>query len=253
MPLQTEPLWPQIHDYLAEVGAAKNVDQFASLVLTGIGRLIPFDTNGVFGVIDAAGIASIRCTVAEPGKWISRFNQYYWRLLPEIGLKSVQTGIINWRDYRSTEYVTDFLKPQGIWYSIGAICLGRSEHSTGWLVLHRSKSGPVFDEHDKFILDVIQPHLSNLYNLYVKLAASSQTSRDADDLKAEYQRLTKREAEVAALLCKGFNTELIGSLLVISPRTVHKHIENIFEKLRVTSRQELLVKLIGMKPGNQFQ
>lgn len=191
------------------------------------------------------GTPRIQNTVAELGKWAGLFHEYYWKQLPEIGLDTMQTGIIHWNNYRSTEYVADFLKPLGIWHSMGALCLGRSNRLLGWLVLHSSKSGPKFSERDKFILEIIQPHLSNLYTVYLKFAASNQSFSDANSLKAEYRCLSKREAEVAALLCKGLRLDIIGSMLMISPRTVSTHIENIYEKLKVSSKQELLVKLLG--------
>ncbi len=53
-------------------------------------------------------------------------------------------------------------------------------------------------------------------------------------------RLTRREAEVLALLDQDESTEDIASALVISPYTVKRHLENIFRKLGVNSRYELI-------------
>jgi hypothetical protein len=49
----------------------------------------------------------------------------------------------------------------------------------------------------------------------------------------------------ADLLCEGANPALIGSRLCISSRTAEKHIESIHRKLGVSSRQELLVRLLS--------
>jgi len=48
--------------------------------------------------------------------------------------------------------------------------------------------------------------------------------------------LTRREREVLAILAAGKTNEDIGSLLAISPRTVQKHLERVFEKLGVETR-----------------
>ena len=48
--------------------------------------------------------------------------------------------------------------------------------------------------------------------------------------------LTPREAEVLRLVAQGRSNRDIADVLVLSPRTVKRHIENIFDKLGVSSR-----------------
>ncbi len=48
--------------------------------------------------------------------------------------------------------------------------------------------------------------------------------------------LTRREAEVLHWLCQGKSTRDIASILELSPRTVNKHLEQIFTKLGVENR-----------------
>jgi DNA-binding NarL/FixJ family response regulator len=50
--------------------------------------------------------------------------------------------------------------------------------------------------------------------------------------------LTAREAEVLALVAKGSSNRDIASTLVISQKTVARHLSNIFGKLGVGSRTE---------------
>jgi len=52
-------------------------------------------------------------------------------------------------------------------------------------------------------------------------------------------RLTAREQEVAKLVAEAYTTEEIASMLVISPRTVERHRENILAKLGLRDRVEL--------------
>jgi DNA-binding CsgD family transcriptional regulator len=49
-------------------------------------------------------------------------------------------------------------------------------------------------------------------------------------------RLTKREREVLGLLASGHTDRRIAESLTISPRTVNRHVSNIFAKLDVPSR-----------------
>lgn len=52
--------------------------------------------------------------------------------------------------------------------------------------------------------------------------------------------LTNRESELATLICKGLTNAEIASELFISETTVKKHISNIFEKLDINRREQLL-------------
>ena len=63
------------------------------------------------------------------------------------------------------------------------------------------------------------------------------------DPNCKLYQLSGREIEIAHLIRQGFKYKLIGETLYISERTVSKHVQNIFEKVRVTNKVELLNKL----------
>ena len=60
-----------------------------------------------------------------------------------------------------------------------------------------------------------------------------------DPERAEAGPLTAREREVAKLVAEAHTSEEIAELLVISPRTVERHRENILAKLGMRDRVEL--------------
>lgn len=55
--------------------------------------------------------------------------------------------------------------------------------------------------------------------------------------------LTSREKEIAKLICEGYSYKEVGEELFIAERTVAKHVQNIFEKVSVSSKLELYHKL----------
>jgi RNA polymerase sigma factor (sigma-70 family) len=57
--------------------------------------------------------------------------------------------------------------------------------------------------------------------------------------KQAFDGLTTREREVAALVAQGRSNREIGDQLVVSERTVEKHVENILAKLAFTSRAQI--------------
>ncbi len=67
---------------------------------------------------------------------------------------------------------------------------------------------------------------------------------DLKDEKDSGSRLTEREKEVLKLILKGLKNKEIGEKLFISEQTVKTHINNIFKKLGVKNRAQLIVKLL---------
>jgi DNA-binding CsgD family transcriptional regulator len=61
---------------------------------------------------------------------------------------------------------------------------------------------------------------------------------------AHMNPLTLREKEVVKLVLQGMSNKLIASSLGISKRTVEFHLKNIYAKYQVSSRIELILKLV---------
>ncbi len=62
-------------------------------------------------------------------------------------------------------------------------------------------------------------------------------------------QLTNREKQIAGLMCRGNSYKQIAESLFIAERTVTKHVQNIFDKVKVSNKLELLNKL-GIVPVN---
>lgn len=65
---------------------------------------------------------------------------------------------------------------------------------------------------------------------------------------AQSNQLSSREQEVVKLLLEGKSNKLIASALGISSSTVEFHLKNIYAKVQVSSRMELVLKL-GQSTG----
>jgi len=71
----------------------------------------------------------------------------------------------------------------------------------------------------------------------------------ADTASTPNGPLTPRQREVAALIARGLTNGQIAEQLVVSPHTVERHVENILDKLRVSSRTEIAVWLVERGRG----
>jgi DNA-binding NarL/FixJ family response regulator len=78
------------------------------------------------------------------------------------------------------------------------------------------------------------------------LRTSPATKREEKEEKA-LTSLTAREKEVLEYLKEGISMRQISERMFVSERTVHKHLEHIYQKLHVSSSREALAKLYGSK------
>jgi DNA-binding CsgD family transcriptional regulator len=104
-------------------------------------------------------------------------------------------------------------------------------------VFNRSRSG--FSDRDRDCLELIRPHLGALY----RLGAAARRASDgfAGDVAAP---LTPRERGVLQWVAAGKTDRDIAAILGISPRTVHKHLQRIYEKLGVETRTAAVMRVL---------
>jgi LuxR family transcriptional regulator, maltose regulon positive regulatory protein len=55
--------------------------------------------------------------------------------------------------------------------------------------------------------------------------------------------LSRREREVLSALQRGMSNKEIGLALCVSPRTVQKHLQHIYQSLGVQTRAEAIVRM----------
>ena len=72
-----------------------------------------------------------------------------------------------------------------------------------------------------------------------------RSTTDDFEKSCQLYNLTAREKDIAKLICEGYKYKEIGDTLFISERTVTKHVQNIFEKMQVSNKIELINKLEG--------
>jgi DNA-binding CsgD family transcriptional regulator len=80
------------------------------------------------------------------------------------------------------------------------------------------------------LLSLLRPHLQAVY-----LDAVRRRAGDTD--------LTPRQRELLRLVAAGYSNAEIARHLFISQGTVRKHLENIFERLSVSSRTAAVARL----------
>ena len=113
-----------------------------------------------------------------------------------------------------------------------SVNFGYRAQSMVFLALHRSCSD--FTDEDMEVLDLLHGPLAPA--LSFRQAWEQATRRLEQSLGTPPDRLTPREAQVVALVSRGWTNRRIGHILGITERTVRKHLENVNAKLGVSNR-----------------
>ena len=93
-----------------------------------------------------------------------------------------------------------------------------------------------FTDRDVMLLTLLRPHLHEIY-------------LDAERRRNGTPKLTAREWEILQLAGEGLSNSAIGAQLVISPATVRKHMEHIFDTLGVHTRTEAAAIALPHRPA----
>ena len=200
-------------------------------------------------------MGQVRCDVvsffdAGPGLQASSFSQdvplwdycgvdeqaaveHYWDCVhysyPERSgdLRSVTkvSDFYSVRQWHNAAMYRDYARPQGIEHVL-MLCLPAAPGSApGWMVRLEffRGSGRDFSERDRMLLALLRPHLHQAY------LAAERRRRGAP-------RLTRRHWELLRLVAAGYTNGQIARRLGVTEGTVRIHLQNIYSRLRVSSR-----------------
>ena len=125
------------------------------------------------------------------------------------------------RQLRRNPWYCEVMRPSGIEHEL-KFWLSASPGTFRGFFLVRGPQDRDFDERDRSLLELLQPHLLNI--------------RERWEHRRRPSVLTDREAEVLGLVALGLTNGEIAARLVLSRTTVRTHLENIFGKLDVHTR-----------------
>jgi len=176
-----------------------------------------------------------------PEGWAQVFWPHYWNCracaypIRTGDMRSVvkTSDFYTMREWHSSGMYIDCIRPQGIEHHL-MLTLPELPEPTAEagryvrLVLHRAP-GPDFSERDRALLVLLRPHLY-------------QACLDVERRRHPVPRLTPRQNDLMRLLAAGHTNTQIARRLGISEGTVRTHLENIYDKLGVSSRTAAVIR-----------
>ena len=115
-----------------------------------------------------------------------------------------------------------------------------------WLGLEAKQPLRIEDLSQPLLIKTMGSQHADEWLLVIELANKPKE----EDLLREKFELTPRESEVLTWISRGKTNQEIAMILDFSPRTVNKHLEQIFRKLRVENRTTAAA--VSLKYLNQF-
>jgi DNA-binding CsgD family transcriptional regulator len=206
-------------------------------LLTGLKELIPCD---VLSSSELDVGQHVTCAVQElpgdddVGPDDAPFWAHYWDALAcsypdRTGDTRSITKLSDFytdQEFRASPMYCDYLGQTGMLREM-MLCLRVGPGRTHRLLFWRGP-GSDFTERDRALLILLRPHIVTAY-------------RDGAR-RREMPQLTDRQWELLQLVAAGYTNAQIARRLSLSVGTVRKHLENIFERMSVSSRTAAVVK-----------
>ncbi len=117
-------------------------------------------------------------------------NAYYWKLSPNASTPPGSAGtpgvrvwreIVSYADLRKTEFFHDWMRPQGVLDTFGAILERPGHEGRTMLSGSRRIRDPVYDEEDLRLFDVLRPHLCRAISMGRRLARARSELESMQD------------------------------------------------------------------------
>lgn len=247
MILLKETDWNSINEILLETYALDSEVEIANKFLIMLTRLIPF--NRAFFImcdeddnIIEKNSAFYKISEQKQKDYIEKFyNMDYVKYIINNTRSVVfrDTDIMDDDIRFQTSFYKEFLSPQDLPYGSGIVFI-KNENMLGILNLFRNGELGDFSDKELTILNVFKDHLTNIIYSLRKNSVATDGTLEVHVYELDKYNLSKRETEIIKLMLDGLSNQQISDRLIISVSTVKKHIYNIFTKLGINSRMQLL-------------
>jgi DNA-binding CsgD family transcriptional regulator len=218
-----------VHDGARDEG----VDPLPRSVLLGLARLIPSDACVGYQEADVADdfrVVELVEVIGTPpsAETEAAFHAFGWQNPMHCRLHAREERVLRLSDLltrrqRTTlEYDVLVWRPHGIDDALRAWLPSPPGRARS---VYLERSGRDYSDRERSLFALLRPHLA-------RMRVDAESRRRLGRLGG----LTAREAEVLGWVARGLTNGEIAATLFISPQTVRKHLEHIFEKLDVRTR-----------------
>jgi DNA-binding CsgD family transcriptional regulator len=253
-----------------------SAETFPTQLLTGLGRLIPFELGGCHAMDDGERLI-MACYQPEEIAFAPVRHKEFWRLakthplnpllFANPGRAFMLSDAISLKAFVETELYDLFYRPLHVNRELVARLPTGSAGSGGFLLISFHRWGSEFSERDRALLNLLLPHVSRAWQRLIALLTSAPASEGAmpgfEDERAFCEwtrqatewRLTRRESDVLFWLSQGKTNAEIGRILGMAERTAETHALRLYRKIGVENRYSAIAMIsrISASGGKLFR
>ena len=237
-----------INNIIYQIYSISDFNLMKKTFLKLIKMLIP-NTAGSILMAEQSNSQNILCDpICFPEEYIEVENNYLkyqkedaamWIIISKQCLLIRESDLIPEATRLNSTIYQKCYKPFNLHYNM-QLTLVYDNLFLGVVTLYRTKEEGDFTQDDMFILRAFTDHLNlRFYNEYIKNKKTPAIESNIPALADKYN-LTNREVEVLQLIFQDISNDDIADKLCISSFTLKKHIQNLYKKLQVSNRWQLL-------------
>jgi DNA-binding CsgD family transcriptional regulator len=242
--------WQFLLQMVSRINYCETYTETCDTILQQMRTLVPYQT----GILFQAGRENGRVKLSQPVSteslddtsdhaFFTEGNYPHWNefIMAPYSIVFRQSDIISPSKMEKTRVYREIWYPRNIYWGL-FISLVYKDCPLAVMGLMREKHEEDFSARDIYIMNTLKDPLERKFNslLEGKLRRTGSAFHPERIAKAASQYgLTKREAEIVALVCGGKSSEEMCQQLYITHATLSKHLSNIYAKTRVRNRTQL--------------
>jgi DNA-binding CsgD family transcriptional regulator len=238
-------------DFLLEAAADEGTTPFPADVLAGLRRVVRCETV-CYREWSAQELLAFSLAADEPEQILP-----VWHVYPQVrqddplpggslrgsplphqewfGQTLAISDFVSDREFRRRGLYAEVCQPLGV-RAVMKVFLPTGAATGASLVFETTRTS--FAESDRLTLERLVPHLGQLRRNALARRTYPALIESTAAARMRLLRLSPRERVVLARAAAGETNTVIAAALFISPGTVRKHLEHIYDKLEVRTRTE---------------
>jgi DNA-binding CsgD family transcriptional regulator len=223
-------------ELVADLAALEGPQPFPRGVVERLADLIPYDEGVYFEQGDPPSVVKVGdpfppAVCEAMGAYAAQRPTAPERLTAADGAVTLSDRMSR-RDLVRLPFYRGAMRPIGIEDELVLVLAVPAPVVAGFSLIRAER----FTERDRFVLDLLAPHLARRR---ARTAAAEELPRSDVDL-------TEREWDILAFVAKGKTNKEIAAILLVSPHTVRKHLENAFAKLGAHTRTAAVARAFSV-------
>ena len=174
------------------------------------------------------------------GVWEEETSKNLWLIFSGRNSAFIDNNRYSEQKWEEQRIFREFYQPNGFYYSMRMVFTFKEE-PMGMIQLFRKKESGSFTNRDLFVLDQLQKHFAYRFSYEVKKGDTRYFFAKGyyEEIVKKYN-LTEREGDVFIQVIQGYSNGEIAERGNVSIHTIKKHLQNIYAKMGVKNRVQLL-------------